>query len=158
MTRAAIVRRRPQNPALNSDPYLRGFQRFFDEDLFRPASLLARYSGENLSTSEWMPPVDVHESEEAFLFTAELPGLTKEDVAITLEDNILTLSGERTFEEVGKDDAYRRIERSYGSFTRSFTLPHQVDQDKVEAKFKDGVLTISVGKAEESKPRKIVIK
>lgn len=158
MTRAAIVRRRPQNPALNSDPFFRGFQRFFDEDFFRPASLLARYAGENMSASEWMPPVDVHESEEAFLFTAELPGLTRDDVSITLEDNVLTLSGERKFEEVGQDDAYRRIERSYGSFTRSFTLPHQVNQDKVEASFRDGVLTISVGKAEEAKPRKIAIK
>ena len=88
----------------------------------------------------------------------ELPGLTKDDVSITLENNILTLSGERKLEKDVQEESYHRMERSYGTFIRTFALPNNLQTEKVEAIFKDGVLTITLAKAEEAKPRKIVIR
>jgi HSP20 family protein len=104
-----------------------------------------------------MPPVDIQETAEGYRLTAELPGLTREDINITLENNVLRLSGERKLEKDAKKESYHRIERAYGTFQRSFSLPHQVNGEKVEASFKDGVLTISVPKAEQARPRKISI-
>ena len=105
------------------------------------------------------PPVDIVEKDNAFFATVDLPGLKKEDIEISLEDGVLTLSGERKFEhqegEEGK--AYRRIERAYGAFTRSFTLPQGVDLANVEATFVDGVLKLTLPKSEAAKPRKIAI-
>lgn len=113
---------------------------------------------EEVSSRVWAPPVDIREGSDALTLTAELPGLTKDDVSITLENNVLTLSGERKFEKETQGEAYHRIERSYGSFSRSFTLPSTVRTDTVEARFEHGVLTVSLPKQEESKPRKITIK
>jgi HSP20 family protein len=101
--------------------------------------------------------VDIQETEEGYRLTAELPGLTKDDINITLENNVLRLSGERKFEKDVKKESYHRIERAYGTFGRSFVLPQQVSSDKVEAAFKDGILTVTVPKAEQAKPRKIAI-
>ena len=143
--------RRPA--ALFSDPF---FRRFFDDDIFAPANLVARWN-EGLGENNWVPAVDVRETDEEFLFTAELPGLAKENVQITIEDKVLTISGERKLEGKEENQNYHRIERSYGSFTRSFTLPHEVDQEKVTAKFGHGLLTVAVPKAEETKPRQIEI-
>jgi len=139
---------------LFSDPLVR---RFFEDDVFSPGSFLARRN-EALDKNSWLPAVDVRETEEDFVFTAELPGLDKKDVDITIEDKVLTIAGERAFE--GKEDNpnYHRIERSYGSFSRSFSLPHEVDQEKVSANFKNGLLTVSIPKTEAIKPRKIEIK
>lgn len=106
----------------------------------------------------WMPAVDIREGDEHLELVAELPGMKKEDVQITLENNVLTIAGERKFEAETKNEAYHRIERSYGNFSRSFTLPASVKTDKVDAKFADGVLTIQLPKMEESKPRKIAIR
>ncbi|HLF57052.1 MAG TPA: Hsp20/alpha crystallin family protein [Thermoanaerobaculia bacterium] len=107
----------------------------------------------------WMPAVDIKETEEALHFSVELPGMTKEEVAITLENNVLTISGERKFEkETKKGEEYHRLERSYGAFSRSFTVPGGVQTDKVDAKFADGVLTIALPKQENAKPRKIQIR
>lgn len=141
------------NPAvLNTrDPLFRVFDSFFNQDLL---------PSEEVSNRTWMPPVDIQETGDAFRLTAELPGLTKEDIHITLENNILRLSGERKFERDAKDvkkEGYHRIERTYGSFARAFTLPSQVNHDKVEAAFENGLLTITVPKAEQAKPRKIAI-
>ena len=99
----------------------------------------------------------MRESAEAFVFTAELPGIDKDEVEITVEDGILTLSGERRFTEEGEEKNYRRIERAYGSFSRAFTLPSAVDAERIEASFKDGLLTVTVPKAEVAKARKITI-
>lgn len=106
----------------------------------------------------WMPAVDIREGDEHLELVAELPGMKKEDVQITLENNVLTIAGERKFEAETKNEAYHRIERAYGNFSRSFTLPATVKTDKVDAKFADGVLTIQLPKMEESKPRKIAIR
>ena len=102
--------------------------------------------------------VDIRETEDALVLTVELPGLTREDVQITLENNMLTLAGERNFEKESKGETFHRIERSYGAFSRAFTLPANVKTDKVEAVFNDGLLQVTLPKVEESKPRKIEIK
>ena len=130
------------------DPFFRLFDTFFNQDLA---------GNEDVSNRAWMPPVDIQETEEGYRLTAELPGLTKDDINITLENNVLRLSGERKFEKDAKKESYHRIERAYGAFQRSFSLPHQVNSEKVEAAFKDGVLTVSVPKAEQARPRKIAI-
>jgi HSP20 family protein len=126
--------------------------RLFDETMTRtrngdPAEL----------TGSWTPSVDVFENGDRFDIVAELPGLGKDDVQIELKENVLTLRGERKFEDEYKDQQVHRMERSYGAFVRSFSLPTQVEATKVEAKFKDGVLTVSVPKAAAAKPRLIPI-
>ncbi|MDP9120697.1 MAG: Hsp20/alpha crystallin family protein [Acidobacteriota bacterium] len=114
-------------------------------------------SGEDIGKGTWMPPVDIQETEAGYRLQAELPGLTKDDVAITLENNVLRLSGERKFQKDANKENYHRVERVYGAFSRSFALPHQVSSEGVEASFQNGVLTISVPKAEQARPRKIAI-
>ena len=101
--------------------------------------------------------MDVAETADALTLYAELPGLSREDVDITLENNVLTVRGERKFEKDVKEESFHRIERAYGAFSRSFTLPTNVKNDGVEATFKDGVLTVRIPKAEEAKSRKIAI-
>lgn len=131
--------------------------RFFSDDVFyRPFQLLDQLS-ESLTERGWVPPVDIRETDDAYLVIADLPGFTKKDVEITLENNLLTLRGNRAWD--GTDDArsYRRVERAYGEFSRSFTLPAQVDGDHVKASFDHGVLTVTVPKAAESRPRRIAI-
>lgn len=153
MKRTSIARM-PRTTML-ADPFFRNLNRLFSDDIFVPFGA----TSEGLERSGWTPAVDIRETEDAFLFTAELPGLDKNDVHITVENKVLTLSGERTWseEEEEEKNSYHRIERAYGNFTRSFTLPNAVDPSKVEAKFKDGLLTITVAKAEEVKPREIEI-
>ncbi|HZF11830.1 MAG TPA: Hsp20/alpha crystallin family protein [Thermoanaerobaculia bacterium] len=108
-------------------------------------------------TRSWAPRVDVLENTEAYQVTAELPGIKKEEVEITLENNVLTLKGERKFEKDVNQESYHRIERVYGPFARSFTLPTKVAQDRVEAKFDSGLLTITIPKVAEARPKKIEI-
>ena len=132
------------------------FGRLFDEafsDMLRPLA-----QTEDNPTRTWAPPVDIRESEEAVMLALDLPGLSKEDVNITLENSVLTISGERRFEADQKNETIHRLERAYGAFTRSFTLGPTVQSDNVEANFQDGVLLIKVPKAEASKPRRIAIK
>lgn len=136
-------------PALSRDPFFRVFDSLLNNQDLLPS--------EEVSNRTWMPPVDIQETAEAFRLTAELPGLSKEDINITLENNVLRLTGERKFEKDAKKEGYHRIERTYGAFSRAFTLPSQVSHDKVEAAFENGVLTITVPKAEQAKPRKIAI-
>ncbi|HSR50171.1 MAG TPA: Hsp20/alpha crystallin family protein [Acidobacteriota bacterium] len=104
----------------------------------------------------WRPAVDVSEDTDALVFTAELPGFAKGDIDISVEDGVLTLSGERTQER--KDEEYHRIERSYGRFERSFTLPRNIDPDKISANLKNGLLVLTLPKREEAKPKQIDIK
>jgi len=151
----ALTRRTPTTPYLSRDPFFGPFfERIFNSDPFRGESLVW---SEDLTDRPWKPAVDVKETKDAFVLEAELPGLAKDDIHITLEDSVLRLSGERRFEKEEEKDNYHRIERAYGSFSRSFTLGSGVDATKVAAAFKDGVLTVTVPKAEESKPRQIDI-
>ena len=105
--------------------------------------------------ANWTPAVDVREGNESFVFTADLPGLDKGDVDVTFEDKVLTISGDRALDESDDSGPIRRLERRYGKFSRSFSLPGQVDADQVEGSFSNGVLTVRVPKAEAAKARKI---
>lgn len=113
---------------------------------------------ESLATAEWVPVVDIVEDDKEFLIKAELPEVLKEDVRVTVENGRLTLSGERKFEKEETGKKYHRVERSYGSFLRSFNLPENADPDRVEADFKEGVLRVHVAKLEKAKPRQIEVK
>lgn len=106
----------------------------------------------------WAPQVDVEETKEAFKFRADLPGLNKKDITISLEDHRLTIKGERKSEVDENTSRYHRVERAYGSFCRSFRLPATVLSDQVEASYREGVLEVTIPKAEEVKPREIEIK
>lgn len=108
------------------------------------------------SRGTWMPPVDIFETDSHDLVVkAELPDMTREDIEVTVENNTLTLKGTKKLPDRVKDDQYRRIERSYGTFSRSFTLPNTVDASKVSAEYKNGVLTVKLPFREEAKPRTI---
>jgi HSP20 family protein len=113
---------------------------------------------ESFATSYWTPAVDIVEQENEYLVKMELPGVNKDEVKISLESNILTIKGEKKQEKEEKSKNLHRIERSYGSFQRSFTLPTTVKSDKIDAVFKDGVLSVSLPKAEEMKPKQIEVK
>jgi HSP20 family protein len=112
----------------------------------------------SFGTSLWTPAVDVAEHDDAYQVKVEIPGVSKDDVKITMQDNILTIRGEKKQEKESKRSNSHRVERSYGSFQRSFTLPTSVKHDKIEASYKDGILTIAVPKAEEAKPKQIEVK
>jgi HSP20 family protein len=130
-------------------------QREFDR-LFREAFNPAVTEGE-LSTRTWAPPVDIYENGDNLVLKAELPGINADDVEIRVEINTLYLKGERKFEKEVKEQNYHRVERSYGTFTRTFSLPNSIDADKVTASFKDGVLTLTMPKKEEAKPKTIKV-
>jgi HSP20 family protein len=103
------------------------------------------------------PALDVYEDKDNIIVKADLPGLTKDDIEISLQDNVLTLRGEKKRDSEVKEENYYRLERSYGTFNRSFELPTSVDASKIEATFKNGVLQITLPKTEEAKPKKIKI-
>jgi HSP20 family protein len=110
-----------------------------------------------LLEGEWAPSVDVAETDEEIVVTAELPGIKQEEVDISIADNVLTLKGEKKEEKEVKEKNYHRIERSYGSFQRSISLPTGVDAGKAKATYKDGILCVTVPKVEEAKPKQIKI-
>jgi len=123
--------------------------------------LMSDFVGDRLEDTEltdWAPAVDITEDNDAFVVTADLPGLTKKDISINIKENMLTISGERKSEIKDEKRNYCRTERRYGAFKRSFQLTDQVIADKITATFKDGVLTVDVPKAEEVKPKEIEIK
>jgi HSP20 family protein len=105
----------------------------------------------------WAPPVDIYEHEGNIVLKAELPGIDPKDVELRVENNVLTVRGQRKLEEEVKRDNYHRIERAYGVFTRQFTLPTTVDAEKIKADYKEGVLKIVIPKREEAKPKQITI-
>jgi HSP20 family protein len=116
-----------------------------------------RLLNEPASTRPWAPPVDIMESENELVIKADLPEIDLKDVDIRLENNQLSLKGERKFESKKENGGYHRIERSYGSFVRYFTLPNTVDTEKVNASYRDGVLTIVIPKKEAAKPRQVKV-
>lgn len=125
-------------------------------DRYRPNRTPAKH--EEMATADWYPSVDVSETERAFHIHAELPGIKKEDIKVNVHDGVLTLSGKREAKKEEQGKKYHRIERSYGSFSRSFSLPENVEADNVEATFQDGVLEVDLIKSEKEKPKKIEIK
>jgi len=118
------------------------------------------YGGESggSSTGAWVPPLDIYETEDKYVITVELPGVEPESVDVSVEDQTLTVKGERSFYREVPDEAFHRVERHYGAFARSLTLPQSADVEKIGASFDKGVLTIEVPKAEQVKPRKIEVK
>lgn len=112
---------------------------------------------EDFLGGEWMPKVDVFENKDNLVLEAELPGMKREDFELSFENNVLTLKGERRFEKKEESDNYHRIERGYGSFARSFTLPQTVTAEGANAEFENGVLRVSLPKREETKARKIEV-
>jgi HSP20 family protein len=119
------------------------------------ASPLQRGGQEEMTYPDWQPLVDISETPETFVITAELPEVKKEDIKITLENGVLTIRGERRFEKEEKGKKYHRVERAYGSFLRSFAVPESVDQEKVRADAKDGVLTVTLAKSAKVLPRTV---
>ncbi|HLQ76085.1 MAG TPA: Hsp20/alpha crystallin family protein [Terriglobia bacterium] len=109
------------------------------------------------ATTSWSPAVDIYETDNEITVQAELPGVDRKDIALQLENNVLTLKGERRFEKETNQENYHRIERSYGGFSRAFTIPTSVDDDKIRADYKDGILKIALPKKEQVKAKQIKI-
>ena len=112
---------------------------------------------EALSTSTFAPPVDVYEDEQNITLKIEVPGIDEKDIDVRLENNTLVVNGERKFEREEKEENYRRVERQYGSFTRTFSVPNTVDAEKVSANYDKGVLKIQLAKKSEAKPKQIKV-
>jgi HSP20 family protein len=112
---------------------------------------------ETLTTSAFAPPVDVYEDEHGVTLKIEVPGIDEKDIDVRIENNTLTVHGERKFENEEKEEHFRRVERQYGSFTRTFSLPTTVDQESVQADYDKGVLKIKLAKKQEAKPKQIKV-
>lgn len=130
-------------------------------DLFRDLRSVEdefdRIAGRAFSRDTWVPPLDVQESEDRFEVTMDLPGLEPGDVSVTFEDGMLSIAGKREFSKEDRGGTWHRIERSFGTFARSMRLPQTADTEKIEATFDNGVLTVSVPKTEQAKPRTIEV-
>lgn len=142
----AIARYSSRNPWRELDHLTNRLGRMFDSDLPTPSS-----------GGDWLPAVDVEETPDELLLTAELPGLNRDNVEIELENNILTVRGERSETRTGEERRYHLWERRYGSFQRSFTLPRTVSAENISAEFEDGLLRVHMPKAAEAKGRRIEI-
>jgi HSP20 family protein len=127
----------------------------FDEMVGRG---LWRTSEERPLRGSWVPAINILERQDAMVITADLPGLKAEDVEVTVEEGTLSIRGERKLEEASEGETYHRVERLYGVFERSFTLSNSVDVDKIEARFTNGEMVLTLPKREESKPRSVKIK
>ena len=135
---------------------------FRDLDLFRGWFPLREFPGlralRDESSVRWAPALDINEDDDRYVVTVELAGAKKKDVTVEVHDNVLTISGEKRHEREEKNEQRRYVERSYGSFSRSFSLPANADPDRIEARIEDGVLTVQIAKREETKPKTISVK
>jgi HSP20 family protein len=139
---------------ITTDPFYllqNRLNRFFDLPF-------APFAEETLPLTKWVPACDIYETDKEIVVKAELPGLNKEDVYVSVENNLLTIHGERKFENEVKRENFHRVERNYGEFLRSFTLPAFIDPNKILAEFKDGLLWVFLPKREEAKPKQIEVK
>ena len=127
-------------------------------DMIALEGRLNRLFQQGLGPQAWAPPVDIYETEKEIVLKADLPEVKPEDVDIRMENNTLTLRGERRLEKDVKDESYHRVERQYGSFSRTFALPGTVDADKIDARYENGVLRVVLPKREEARPKQIRIK
>jgi HSP20 family protein len=125
--------------------------------LFSEVARRSPVAEEEMVQGAWIPPVDIFETGDSIVIKAELPGISKEDITLEVKENTLTIKGEKKFEKDVKEESYHRVERSYGAFQRAFSLPGTVQQDKVKAKFRDGILEVTLPKAEEAKPKQIKV-
>ncbi len=124
--------------------------RLFEDTLFRGRS-------DESALTTWAPAVDIYETENALVVKADLPDVNEKDLDIQVENNILTIRGERKFERDVKEDNYLRVERAYGSFSRSFSLGNTVNTEAIKAEYRDGVLTLTIPKREEAKPKQVKV-
>ncbi|MBV9960244.1 MAG: Hsp20/alpha crystallin family protein [Acidobacteria bacterium] len=120
-------------------------------------NLSRAFGEEGIARGAWNPSVDIYENKDQIVLEAELPGMKREDFDLSIENNVITLRGERRFEKQDDGDNYHRVERSYGSFARSFTLPQTVQADEVAAEYRNGVLRVTMPKREEVKARRIEV-
>ena len=125
--------------------------RLFEDNLF------TRDRSGHADLATWAPPVDIYETENELVLRADVPGLQDKDIDVRVENNTLTIRGERKFEKDVNEENFLRVERSYGSFTRSFSLPNTVSHENIRAEYRNGVLTLHMAKREESKPKQINI-
>lgn len=125
--------------------------RLFNDNLYRG-------QGEESALTTWAPAVDIYESPEELVVKADLPDVNEKDIDVRVENNLLTIRGERKFEKSVSEDNYLRVERSYGAFSRSFSLPNTVNTEAIHADYKNGVLTVKLPKREEAKPRQVKVK
>lgn len=146
----AIVRWEPFRELLST-------QDRFNQLLNQTFSQAFGSEGQELSSRSWAPAVDIYEDDQHLVIKAELPGVDPKDVEVRVENHTLFLKGERKFEKETNEGNYHRVERSYGSFSRSFTLPNSVNTEGAQAEYKDGLLTLKLAKREEAKPRTIKI-
>lgn len=144
----AVVKWEPLRDLLSIQDWM---NKLFEQTLSRSRA------EEGIAASIWTPAVDIYETPDTIMIQAELPGLSTGDIEIGIHDNTLTLKGERRFAKEVQEENYLRIERAYGAFQRLFTLPTTVQQEKIRAVFKDGVLELTLPKAEEAKPKRIAI-
>ena len=126
--------------------------RLFDDAFPRSGDI-----DDDMSACAWRPTVDIYYTEEALVLKAELPGVDKEDVAVEVKDNILTLKGERKTDQTIEEESYLRRERSFGTFSRSFNLRQNINPELIRAKFKNGVLEVTVPKPKEEQPKQVVV-
>ena len=143
------------NPTTDGANLARRMENLFDEMVGRG---LWRTSEERPLRGSWVPAINILERQDAMVITADLPGLKAEDVDVTVEEGTLSIRGERRLEEASEGETYHRVERLYGVFERSFTLPNSVDVDKIDARFSNGEMVLTLPKREESKPRSVKIK
>lgn len=141
----------PWDPFRNLVSLQDRMNRLFEESMHRG------HGSEHLDRGAWMPPVDIYETDNEIVLTAELPGMEEKDVDLEVHDNVLTLKGERTVDTSVKQESYHRLERAYGSFSRSFTLPQTVDQAGISANYSKGVLEIRMPKTVKAQPKQIKI-
>lgn len=153
----AIVKWNPSRELLDFErEFNRMFQNFERHFGFKPSSEEEKESG--YDNAVWMPLTDISEDNENYFLRLDMPGVNKNDVKISYSDGQLNISGERKFEKESKNMQYHRSERSFGKFYRSFTLPAKVQENRIEAEFKDGQLNITIPKSEEAKPKEIEIR
>ncbi len=124
--------------------------------IFGRAAFRTESGRETLAVADWSPSADISETDAAYLIKAEIPGVNKENVKVTVQDGTLTLQGERKMEKEEKGKKFHRIERSYGSFLRSFRMPDDADENSVKAEFKDGVLNVTVAKTSKTNKNKAI--
>ena len=143
------------NPTTDAAKLSRRMERLFDEML---GNGIWRTSEEHSLRGSWVPAINILEKDNEIIITADLPGLKAEDVEVTIEEGTLSIRGERKLEEASEGETYHRVERLYGSFERSFTLPNSIDVDAIAAHFSNGEMVLTLPKREESKPRSVKIK
>lgn len=123
--------------------------------IFRRSSDSVQSSRESMTVADWSPSADITETDAAYLIKAEIPGVNKQDVKVTVQDGMLTIQGERRMEKEEKGKKFHRVECSYGSFVRSFRMPDDADENSVNAEFKDGMLNVTLAKSAKAKPKSI---